>query len=101
MQTYTKEDLKQHLADMGLRNTDAIMVRSLHPTHSIAAFGPMASDYIKGEENVTTPCQPGGCWDRFRKVNAKILLIGVTHIRNTFIHAMRSAFCVMQTVCLK
>ena len=116
---YTKEDLKQQLAEMGLKTTDAIMVhssmkslgdveggadavvdafmeyfseglfmtpthtwdqmsveynvfdpktepacvgiipnifraregvvRSLHPTHSIAAYGPTASEYIKGE----------------------------------------------------
>lgn len=162
MKAYTKENLKQQLAEMGLKNTDAIMVhssmkslgnveggadtvvdafmeffseglfmtpthtwaqmsaeysvfdpktepacvgiipnifrtregvvRSLHPTHSIAAFGPTASEYIKGEENVTTPCQPGGCWDRLREVNAKILLVGVTHIRNTFIHAVEEVY---------
>lgn len=162
MRAYTKEDLKQQLAEMGLKNTEAVMVhssmkslgnveggadtvvdafmeffseglfmtpthtwaqmsaeycvfdpkaepacvgiipnifrtregvvRSLHPTHSIAAYGPNAAEYIKGEENVTTPCQPGGCWDRLREVNAKILLVGVTHIRNTFIHAVEEVF---------
>ena len=162
MQVYTKEDLKQHLAEMGLKGTDAVMVhssmksignveggadtvvdafmeffagglfmtpthtwaqmsaeycvfdpkeepacvgiipnvfrkregvvRSLHPTHSIAAFGPMAAEYIKGEENMTTPCQPGGCWERLRQIDAKILLVGVTHIRNTFIHAIEEIF---------
>ncbi len=64
------------------------VVRSLHPTHSIAAFGPMAAEYISGEENCTTPCTPGGCWDRLRRIHAKILLAGVTHIRNTFIHSV-------------
>ncbi len=64
------------------------VVRSLHPTHSIAAYGPEASDYILGEENCTTPCTPGGCWDRLRQVNAKILLIGVNHIRNTYVHSI-------------
>lgn len=162
MKAYTKEDLKQDLAKMGLKSKDALMVhssmksigdveggadtvvdafmeyfseglfmtpthtwaqmsaeysvfdpktepacvgiipnifmhkegvvRSLHPTHSIAAFGPTASEYIKGEENLTTPCEPGGCWDRLREVNAKILLVGVTHIRNTFIHAVEEVY---------
>ncbi len=68
------------------------VVRSLHPTHSIAAYGKRAKEYIKGEENATTPCPPGGCWDRLRTENAKILLIGVTHIRNTFIHSVEEVF---------
>ena len=68
------------------------VVRSLHPTHSIAAYGKNAVEYIKGEEELTTPCAPGGCWDRLRAVNAKILLVGVTHARNTFIHAVEEVF---------
>ncbi|MBO5228649.1 MAG: AAC(3) family N-acetyltransferase [Lachnospiraceae bacterium] len=68
------------------------VVRSLHPTHSIVAYGKDAADYIKGEEELTTPCAPGGCWDRLRAVNAKILLVGVTHARNTFIHAIEEVF---------
>lgn len=68
------------------------VVRSLHPTHSIAAYGVGAADYIRGEENCTTPCTPGGCWDRLREINAKILLVGVTHIRNTFIHSVEEIY---------
>lgn len=64
------------------------VVRSLHPTHSIAAFGSAAAEYVRGEENCTTPCTPGGCWDRLKDIQAKILLAGVTHIRNTFIHSI-------------
>lgn len=64
------------------------VVRSLHPTHSIAAYGAGAADYVKGEENCTTPCTPGGCWDRLKSINAKILLIGVNHVKNTYIHAV-------------
>lgn len=68
------------------------VIRSLHPTHSIAAYGKMASEYVKGEENCTTPCTPGGCWDRLRKINAKLLLVGVNHIKNTFIHSVEEVF---------
>ena len=64
------------------------VVRSLHPTHSIAAYGPQATEYIKGEENATSPCPPGGCWDRLKDIGAKILLLGVTHTRNTYIHSV-------------
>lgn len=64
------------------------VVRSLHPTHSIAAYGPRAAAYIEGEDEITTPCQPGGCWSRLLEEEAKIMMIGCTHIRNTFIHAI-------------
>lgn len=68
------------------------VVRSLHPTHSIAAIGKKAAAYVAGEENVHTPCAKGGCWDRLREIDAKILLIGVTHARNTFIHSIEEVF---------
>ena len=68
------------------------VVRSLHPTHSIAAYGKKAKEYVRGEEFATTPCPPGGCWDRLRELKAKILLIGVTHARNTYIHSVEEVF---------
>ena len=64
------------------------VLRSLHSTHSIAAYGPNAAEYIKGEEDITTPGQPGGCWSRLLDIRAKILLVGCTHTRNTYIHAV-------------
>ncbi len=64
------------------------VVRSLHPTHSMAAYGRNAAAYVAGEENCNTPCTPGGCYDRLRQVNGKILLVGVRHERNTFIHSV-------------
>lgn len=67
------------------------VVRSLHPTHSMAAYGRDSREYIKGEENLTTPCSPGGCYDRLRARNGKILLLGVDHIRNTYLHFIEEA----------
>ncbi len=64
------------------------VVRSLHPTHSVAAWGKAAEIYTAGEEYCNTPCTPGGCYDRLRHVNGKILLVGVGHERNTFIHSV-------------
>ena len=63
-------------------------VRSLHPTHSVAAFGKRAADFVKGEEKATSPCPAGGVWARLYDENAKILLIGVGLNRNTYIHAV-------------
>jgi len=62
------------------------VIRSLHPTHSLAALGKDAKSFVEGEENQTTPCEPGGSYDRLRQRNAKILLLGVGHERNTYIH---------------
>lgn len=63
-------------------------VRSLHPTHSLAAFGKRAFEFVKGEEKATSPCPKGGAWARLYDENAKILLIGVGLERNTYIHAI-------------
>lgn len=64
------------------------VIRSLHPTHSMAAYGGEAAEYVAGEEFCNTPCTPGGCYDRLRLRKGRILLIGVGHERNTFIHSV-------------
>ena len=63
-------------------------VRSLHPTHSVAAFGKRAAEFVRGEEFATSPCSAGGVWRRLYDEGAKILLIGVGLDRNTYIHAV-------------
>ena len=67
--------------------------RSLHPTHSVAAFGKSARKFIMGEESATTPCGINGVWARLYEENAKILLIGVGLNRNTYIHAIDEFLC--------
>jgi aminoglycoside 3-N-acetyltransferase len=64
------------------------VVRSLHPTHSVAAYGNKANEYIDGDENWDTPCAKGGCWGKLYDMDAKILFIGVGMERNTFIHSV-------------
>ena len=68
------------------------VLRSLHPTHSIAVWGRESENYIRGEEDAVTPCPIGGAWGRLRHIGAKILLIGVTHVNNTFIHSIDEVF---------
>lgn len=65
--------------------------RSLHPTHSIAAIGKGARDYVSGDEAFDTPCNPLGCFGRLRDIDAKILLAGVTHAKNTYIHSIEES----------
>ncbi len=63
-------------------------VRSLHPTHSLVAFGKRSEDYVKNECKCSSPTPPEGAWGRLYGENAKILLIGVGHNRNTYIHSI-------------
>lgn len=63
-------------------------VRSLHPTHSVAAFGKRAAEFVRGEEKAQTPCPVDGLWARLYDEDAKILLLGVLMNRNTYIHAV-------------
>lgn len=63
-------------------------VRSLHPTHSMAAFGKNARAYIQGEEKSATPAPMGGALARLYDVGGKVILLGVGHERNTYLHAV-------------
>ena len=63
-------------------------IRSLHPTHSMWARGKGAEEFIIGEENAETPARVGGAWWKLGERGAKILLIGVDHGRNTYIHVV-------------
>ena len=63
-------------------------VRSLHPTHSVWAHGKNAAEYVANEGDATSPAPTWYGWDRLADMNAKILLIGVGHNRNTFIHSV-------------
>lgn len=62
--------------------------RSLHPTHSVAAYGKRAKEFIEGEEKMTTPCPREGVWGRLYDWNAQILLMGCPLTSNTFIHGV-------------
>jgi len=62
--------------------------RSLHPTHSVAAIGKGAEEFIAGDEKLNTPCGEGGAYNKLWERDAQILLIGVNFSRNTFIHGI-------------
>ncbi len=62
--------------------------RSLHPTHSLCAYGKDAEAFLAGEENIKTPCGKGGAYWRLWERDAQILLIGVNFTRNTYIHGI-------------
>ena len=64
------------------------VVRSLHPTHSVAALGKDAAAYTAGEERATSPLPRGGCWGKLLDRDATILFLGCTLRSNTFLHGV-------------
>ncbi|WP_028590586.1 AAC(3) family N-acetyltransferase [Paenibacillus massiliensis] len=64
------------------------VVRSWHPTHSVAALGQDAVEFTKDDHLFDTPCARGSAWGKLLDRKATILLVGVDLRRNTFIHGV-------------
>lgn len=69
---------------------DARGVRTSHPSHSMAVFGDSArvAAFVAGEEKSVTPCHPDGCYGKICDMDGCILLVGVGHNRNTYLHCV-------------
>lgn len=67
---------------------DTTVVRSLHPDHSVVAFGSKAYEYTADDAFAVSPMAENGCYRKLCKAGAKILLIGVGMTNNTLIHAV-------------
>ncbi len=65
-------------------------VRTLHPTHSMAVFGDKkrALEFASGEDTFATPADPRGCYGKIFEDDGYILLVGVGHNRNTYLHCV-------------
>lgn len=64
------------------------VVRSWHPTHSLAALGQGAEEFIQGEERFDSPCAREGCYGKLYDRGARVLFLGVELNRNTIIHGV-------------
>ncbi|MCL2197409.1 MAG: AAC(3) family N-acetyltransferase [Defluviitaleaceae bacterium] len=64
------------------------VIRSLHPTHSVAALGKDAADFVAGEELTQTPCPRNGCYGKLYDRDAQILFLGCPLTKNTYIHGV-------------
>ena len=62
------------------------VIRSLHPTHSVAALGRDAEEFVRGEQYVQTPCARAGCWGKLADRDAQILFLGCSTCCNTLLH---------------
>jgi len=52
-------------------------LRSLHPTHSVAAIGPRAGEMVRGHELSSTPCGPETPYGRLLRADGWVVLLGV------------------------
>lgn len=64
-------------------------LRSLHPTHSIAARGERAEEFVAGHNKFTT-FGIGSPIDRLAQADGYVLLMGVSHLANSCIHVGES-----------
>ena len=64
------------------------VVRSLNPTHSLAAAGKDARDFTAGHEKGTTPCGKHTPWWKLYLRGAKILHLGSRVSNTTYMHGV-------------
>jgi aminoglycoside 3-N-acetyltransferase len=60
--------------------------RSLHPTHSVAAYGKLAAPLTGSHHFDDTPCSPNSPYGKATREDAHILLLGIGLERCTAIH---------------
>lgn len=74
------------LTNLALQDKD--FKRSMHPTHSVCAFGKGRDEYLQHDLNQTTPVSPTGCFGVLHQYQAKIVFLGAPLSKNTFIHSI-------------
>lgn len=87
-------DLTKHESCLGAFPNVALLdprgIRSHNPTHSMVVFGnrERALDFISGEIDVKTPTSPQSCYGKLADENGYVLLVGVDHNSNTYLHSV-------------
>ncbi len=67
------------------------IVRSQHPSHSIACSGPDAEELCRDHELCETPCGPGTPYLRIAEGNSSVLMFGATMDAYTLYHTAEDA----------
>jgi len=67
------------------------VLRSLHPVHSVAAFGKNAEYITKDHDKCETGCGEGTPYLKIAELRGKAILLGVDMDRNTTMHSMEEA----------
>lgn len=66
------------------------VVRSLHPTHSVAAIGPQAEEIVARHEAAATPCGQGSPYARLLERGGSVLFLGAGLESNTCFHTIEA-----------
>lgn len=76
------------LSTLAIRNGRGL--RTENPTHSMVIFGDrtMAEAFAADEPFVTSGTAPESCYGKLYTMGGKVLLVGVAHNRNTYLHAV-------------
>ena len=67
------------------------VLRSLHPVHSVAAFGKNAEYITRDHDKCETGCGEGTPYLKIAELGGKAILLGVDMDRNTTMHSMEEA----------
>jgi aminoglycoside 3-N-acetyltransferase len=62
------------------------VIRSAHPSHSVAAFGPLAKELTDGHDHTIAPQGREGFWGKFVDAGGKVLLL-CKLTSNTLLHS--------------
>lgn len=76
------------LSDLAV--ADGRGIRTENPTHSMVVFGgrAKAEAFVEGELEVPSGTAPESCYGKLYEMGGQVLLVGVSHARNTFLHAV-------------
>ena len=76
------------LSDLAAR--DARGLRSENPTHSMVVFGDRAraEQFVADEGSISSGTAPESCYGKLYEAGGYVLLVGVAHNRNTYLHAV-------------
>jgi aminoglycoside 3-N-acetyltransferase len=67
------------------------VVRSLSPSHSLAARGNQATELCAGHDRCSTPCGPGTPYEKLIQRDAAVLMFGATMHTYTLFHTAEDA----------
>lgn len=67
------------------------VVRTLHPSHSLACSGPGAERLCEGHESCDTPCGTGTPYQRIAEGDSSVLMFGATMNAYTLFHTAEDA----------
>lgn len=87
-------DVSDPETSLGAFSTVALLdkrgIRSENPSHSMAVFGDgkRVEEFVKDELTVDSGTHPNSCYGKIYRDGGYILLVGVAHNRNTYLHCV-------------